>query len=501
MRPALSLLLSLLLLPACEPVKVALDDDAASDDTQPDPDNTDDTDDGDDTDPAGDDTDPGGDDSGEPAHTGDSGAPTTSPVSEVSWQVHDRVATVIEVDFTLDRDAEAWIAWTIDGEEAGASPPESLSAGEHRQVILGVPEETTLRFVIHTDEGGVALESAATEATTGSLPSDLVPPNLVDGDPSLAGDERWLLTSVEVGSYNFYGPYYPVILDRAGNIVWYREYEDNRLVFFPRVARDGGSLLVDSTTIYTFGGEQPRLYHLTLDMRQEDELPMSDDSLPYDLLPDGTLLYNENTSSSQIYLTARYPDGSTERIWDCKAWMSAIKNVGYWDCMPNTITWNEDTNTVIWSMFQTSTVVELDLKTGEVLRQLGALPGSYTFSPPDAGFNLQHFPNYTADGTLIVSTHGVSGGRSQWAREYTVDDSTRTLTQVWSYQNDLGYYAEYAGEAKRLETGNTLVGFGTDGGILEITADGQTAWGVRWPGKLVGQATLLDDLYALNRGW
>ena len=428
-------------------------------------------------------------------------SPPESPVSELSWRVNSDVATIIEITFTLTEDTdEVWLAWTTDARYQATSPVRALAAGEHSEVVLGVPADTELSVSVMATVGEYTTLSEPLSATTGSLPDDLENPGLVDWDQASASADEWLLTSVEVGRSNFFGPYYPVILNRLGEIVWYRQYDDDRLTMFPRVSRDGTHLLVDTTKIYQ--GRTAELNRLTLDHSQQEVAAPPNWTLTYDVLPDGTILYDESTSGYQFYLSALHPDGTHERLWDCTEWMSTIKTVGYWECMPNTIVWNEASNTILWSMFETSTVIELDLETGEVVRQFGALEGSWDFSPAEAGFNLQHFPSYTDAGTLIVSTHGASSpGQHQYAREYELDDATGTLEEIWRFENDLGYYAEYAGEAKRLPNGNTLVGFGTDGAILEVDAAGEVVWGVEWPGKLVGQATLVEDIYTLNQGW
>ena len=493
------LLTPLLALIACGPPKIegsyrdtdaptdSTDDGAGSDDTQG-------SDSGDDT-SAGD---GGADDTGATDDTDDTG-PVASPIGDVSWSVHDEVATLIEVRFTLDEAATAWVRFSFDGANWWESPARELEAGEHGEVLLGVPAETDVDWELVASVGGAEFTSALQEARTDALPSDLPRAALVDWDPAAAGPEGWLYTTVESGNYNFFGPYYAVILDREGHIVWYRAPENDRLAMFPRLAPDGSHILIDQTAIYTSG--TPELIRTTLDLSQEDRVRPAHWNLAYDYLPDGTMLYDDSTDGVRYHLTALRPDGTEEQLWSCYDWMSAIKQVRTWDCQPNTILWNEDSNTVLWSMFETSTVVEVSLDSGEVIRQFGQLEGGWTMDPTSSMFDLQHFPNYSADGTLMVSTHVVGQRGVQVAREFVVNDTTQTLEQVWSYQNDLGYYAEYAGETKRLSSGNTLVGLGTDGAVLEVTPAGELAWGVEWPGRLVGQATLVDDLYALNEGW
>ena len=61
-----------------------------------------------------------------------------------------------------------------------------------------------------------------------------------------------------------------------------------------------------------------------------------------------------------------------------------------------------------------------------------------------------------------------------------------------------GRRAANAGEAHRLQKGNTLQNAGTTPRIREITPDGEVVWDLAFTGsKLMGRTVLLSDLYAL----
>ena len=129
-------------------------------------------------------------------------------------------------------------------------------------------------------------------------------------------------------------------------------------------------------------------------------------------------------------------------------------------------------------------------------------------------FEFQHFPNITAEGTLLVSSHmpgyadtsdAVAGQHA--FMEFEVDRENQTLIERWIY-NDGPEWAMYKGMAIRLPNGNTLGNYGTGGVIREITPDRQTVFHVKFDveggddffNKMVGHNELIDDLYALNGG-
>ena len=148
-----------------------------------------------------------------------------------------------------------------------------------------------------------------------------------------------------------------------------------------------------------------------------------------------------------------------------------------------------------------ATVLEVDLQDGAIVRQWGALEGSWSFDPPEAGFDWQHYPNFTDSGSLLVSTHVPGEEGQQRAREYNLHGKSETLVEIWSYGEGMSDYAEYAGEAIRLDNGNTLINYGSGGVLREVTAGAEVSWELIWPESLLlGHNTLLDDLYALNEG-
>ena len=161
----------------------------------------------------------------------------------------------------------------------------------------------------------------------------------------------------------------------------------------------------------------------------------------------------------------------------------------------------EATDSILFSLYGSATVVEIDRQTGAVLHQYGQAEGSYTFDDPAQGFDMQHFPSYTVEGTLLVHSHVPTDTSQQRAFEYAIDHDSEQLHLVWEFGEGYPEYATYAGEAVRLENGNTLINYGSDGGIREVTAGGEVAWEARMPEHyLIGHSTLIDSLYELAEG-
>jgi hypothetical protein len=306
-----------------------------------------------------------------------------------------------------------------------------------------------------------------------------------------------VLTSVNVGPEDFFGPCYTVVVDRQGRVVWYWEVSDSRLNLFSRVARDGTHIVVDATTYYVFDDVESSLTRLDLDLDRVEEVEVAGMGLTWDELDDGSFLFDHAASGYDYHLERLYPDGTRTRIWSCAPWMDAYTD-RYWACAANTVLWSADRGTALWSMFETSTVAEIDLETGALRGWFGQTPGSWEIASAGVQLELQHYPNWTPEGTIVLTTHVPGASRRQVQRELALDEDAGTLTEVWSYESAEGWYGEYAGDVTRLSGGGTLIGYGTGGIIEEIDADSAPVWVLDWDGHMTGHSTPIADLYALR---
>jgi hypothetical protein len=433
----------------------------------------------------------------------DGGGSDAVPVTSggLTVAVHPDVSTLLVATWDQAEAAdEVWLEYSFE-DQLLTTPPRALGAGPQQEVLLGIPAFVAVNIVLHSTVAGVAgADLGPVETHTDELPRGLPEPSLLLLDVTAVGDEPYVVTSVNAGSTDYYGPCYTVVLDRDGRIVWYWEVSDDRLNLFTRVSRDGTHLVVDATTYYTFDDVEPSITRLNLDLSRVDELEVPGMGLTYDELPDGGFLIDESESSHDFHLTRVEPDGSQERVWSCRPWMQDY-NDEYWACAANTVLYSPERGTVLWSTFETSTVAEIDLERGELLRWFGEHPDGYDISPSDIGLELQHFPNWTPDGNILLTTHVPGDGDRQVIREFELDDDGESATQVWSYEAEEGWYGAYSGDVERRDDGHTLIGYGTGGIIEELDEDGTPVWVLDWDGHLTGHSTPVADLYALRQAW
>ena len=413
--------------------------------------------------------------------------------AEVVLEVHSDMSTLPVVTWQqLVAVDESWLSWDFDG-VIYTSPVKARDVGPASEVLLGIPSETTVQVTMHWILDEAERTWALGPVRTGRLPTDLPAPVLAMADPALHRTEKWLLTSLDVGPAAFFGPFYTVVLDLEGRIVWYRKTGASRLTWQPQVSRYGGYVLIDESDDARKKGFVTRL---TLDLANEDAIELPSWGAAFDELADGSILYDEEENLVEFHLMQMDLDGNSTHLWSCFPWMNDFTDE-YWGCAPSSIRVDPIRNTILWSMFKTSTVAELGLD-GALLAEYGRYPKGYGFDPPASGFEAQHFPVFTDQDHLLVSTHSLDG-KEQWCREYEVNEVDHTLHETWAIETD--QLAHYAGQAQRLPNGNVLWELGSAGSIREIAPDGTIVWEAGWADQLVGHVTPIADLYALTSGW
>lgn len=441
-------------------------------------------------------------DSGGPGHTGETDTADTAPTTlgALTLSVDTSVVTLLHATFTDPGASATWVEYRFDGGDWQVAP--LVAPGD--ATLLGLPAETDVEARAAATFGSTTVYSDAATATTGSLPSGLPLPELVVWDDTLADSAGWMMLSVDGSSTTYSPPYWIEILDRQGRVVWYHEIPDELMCLTPSVARDGTHVWWDEMDMFFLEPATPRIVSSTLDGRESSVLPVDDLGQAVSEGPDGSFYY-ERRGASPAGVASVQADGTTATVWACEPWMADLGyDADY--CKLNSCVWDEARNTVMASSFYADTAFEIDVSTGEIVRQMGQFPygAPYGFDPSTSVFEYQHAPHWLDDGNLLVSTHVKDDYGVQVAAEYEVDDGDRTLHEVWSYVSP-DRFATQLGEALRLPGGNTVQGYGEDGAVREVTPDGTVAWEVEWPpddaGKrVVGHASFIEDLYALNGG-
>ena len=227
---------------------------------------------------------------------------------------------------------------------------------------------------------------------------------------------------------------------------------------FPRVARDGTHIAYDDRPFLDPTGDTAVVRRSNLDGSNIVDVPTPGLGWCWDEA--GTdVLYDRHDADGGTTLESVAADGTRTTIWDCVSWLAPL-DPDPEHCYTNTVNWSEERDSVLWSTYWGDWVVELDRASGDVLWYAGSIDGGLPFEPEESAFQLQHYANWTPEGTLMVSTHIIGEKGEQRAREFEVGDA---LVETWSYGEGVDSWARYSGEAVRIADGHTLINYGTGG--------------------------------------
>jgi len=416
------------------------------------------------------------------------------PPLTAAAEIDPDIPSLVRVRWTQPNSAPAHIRYRVTGEDWRQTPEVFAPAGRTEQLLLGLPYSTRVEFQAVTG----ARSGPTGQITTGPLSGEVPVPEVWTANPERWDDaSRYLLVSTGSAGGGLGSTSWTSIIDRQGRVVWAVESPVLRITFQPQPSGDGRSLLIDRGSFWGAfdGGASSTVIRITLDGAVLEEIDTPGLHHPFTELPDGTLLWGAYGGDDET-LEARGADDSRWRLWSCAEHHAAL-GVEV-ECGSNSITYNTESDSLLYSFYSTETVHEIDRETGELMRSYGHLPDAWGFDPEDAAFWWQHGARVTADGTLLVSAQISEDDEETVVREYIVDTESERLEQIWTFGEGSGIWAPQMGEAERLPGGNTLHNLGTASRLREVTPDGEIVWDVFWPdNSWIGRTTMLDDLYAL----
>jgi arylsulfotransferase ASST len=125
----------------------------------------------------------------------------------------------------------------------------------------------------------------------------------------------------------------------------------------------------------------------------------------------------------------------------------------------------------------TSTVYKLDRKTGAVKWRLGGKKSDFAIDA-EAVFNFQHDARRHQDGTLTLFANGATGTGDQAVEPFSrglrlaIDERTRTARLVTTYEAGEPRLAIALGDVQQLADGGVFVGWGSAGPFSEFDSRG-----------------------------
>lgn len=426
--------------------------------------------------------------------------PTDPAEVTVTLALHAEIGSIVVASWDQPASADARVEYSFDEGVWLSTPTQAVAEGPASQLLYGIPYDTSVAARVVWDTAAGSVTSSAS-IVTDPIPAGFPVPTLLSADDTRYwSDAQWLLGSINADPGGWTeGRYWMFVVDRQGRVVWTKRGVDSDFTIYLRIANDG-TILWDQSTFWSLfdGGATSLVHRMTLD---GTELAVYDAPGMHHCfleMPDGSLVWGSANGFASERVRRRWPDGSVTTIWDCQPFYDSLGLTDW--CHTNSIVYDEATDRLLLSFPTDLTfVLEVDATTGEEIRWFGHIPQSWAFDAPTSAFQYQHGVTWTAEGTLLLSSQLTSTNVDALVREYTLDETTQTLTQVWSFGAGDGIEAVNAGEAHRLPNGNTLHNTGTTPRVREITADDDVVWDLAWTSdRLIGRTLLLTDLYDLH---
>jgi len=415
----------------------------------------------------------------------------------------DGLATVIRVSWDSPEDMGGYVEFGPDGDCTRWKTPDIGPGPDHEALLLGLPSATEACFRIVATEGSFRWPDKERTIQTGNLPAAVPALEVPLYDEGLVGDGFFLAASGTA-------PALVLILDRQGRVVWHQPADEGFVS--PQALPDattGGYLYNRFSKDFSQDVGAVRRVAADGNTLEEVRTPLAHHS--FELLDDGTIAWlaldvRDTEDWGPVVgdvireVSAEGVDRAAWATWDtweaeaAEDWSRDFYPQGYDWTHANFLSWSEARQSYTVSFRNVSTVAEID-RDGDLLRSVG-YHGDHDIAGDDG--SLVHFPHsavWTERDTLLFTTTPTDTEETR-AVELAFDEADGSAEVVWTWGEGEGHYAKVLGEAVRLADDNTLVNFGSEGVVVEVTPEGEIGWRLETPaGYFPGHLTFIRDLY------
>jgi hypothetical protein len=424
----------------------------------------------------------------------------------------DRVPQAPHVTWETPRSGSSWVEYTWGGGE-DASVPIDDDDVLHDVPIVGVPPLTDVSFTAITQAGRASWRCEGTVRTC-NIPAETPEISVTVDDRARESSEPFLLGSVIDGDTSS-----QFAIDRAGVVRWLTVEDTLHFTMMSKPGRNGGIIANRFT-------REPWFRHGELhwgplvgeDTRTETDATDGSHHVFLEL-PDGTVAFMRiDVRDAELSdgphtivgdeVVELAPDGTVRSLfstWDhLEVRDELTTHQAYWPegfdwTHGNSLFYVAERDSLLFSMANVATIVEIDRATGAVTRSYRGsadwtLAGDdYTVASGEP-FRHQHDAHLSEAGTLLAYVTEADTDYTL-AIEYAIDDDAKTLTEVWRHQPDPPVRNWALGQVQELANGNRLIASNFAGLVEEVTPDGTVVWEAHTPLNVVfGQVYLVDEL-------
>lgn len=362
--------------------------------------------------------------------------------------------------------------------------------------LVGLLPQTQYKWRACAFDSTGVVQNAWSAFTTAALPNGL--PNISQIDvPDAANTGGYVLTNTIRFGSSINGET-AQIYDRQGNLVWYQFMNDLNLRGYAQckftIATNGPKVLYSGCNeVLELGFDgtvisNPQLsgtdtnYLIHHDIIKKDNgnflaiaglpinLNFSDVGGPSDSLVISESVIEIDPSGDVVWAWNAYEHLDTNNLVDLAGgnfWEHSIPGSGSW-LHANGMDIDLDGGIIV-SFRKSDQIIKINPNDSSVLWTLG-YAGDYTIPISDR-FSVQHCPTTTGGNRyLLFDNNGIDS--ISRVSEFLLIDYNSTAQQRWEYVLPQDLYSAIVSSAYRLHNGNTLIGSGVPGAIIEVDANG-----------------------------
>lgn len=303
---------------------------------------------------------------------------------------------------------------------------------------------------------------------------------------------------------------YNMILDKYGTPVYYRQYPyyaiDLKMITGNRLAVGVGPFNPDPVNKYVimnshFEPTDTLLMGNGYYLDNHELLVLEDGShflFAYDPQPVGmdTVVEGGNPNATVVGCVIQKLDSDDNVVFQWRSWdhfeiTDATDDIDLTSANIDYAHINAmelDTNgNLMFSLRNMDEITKIDLNTGDIIWRLGlnAKNNMFTFTNDTIGFSHQHDIRRLDNGHITVFDNGnLHSPPFSQSVEYELDEVNHTATLAWNYNQDHEVFAFATGSSRRLENGNTLIGWGINlnPAFTEVTSSKEKTWELEFAG-------------------
>lgn len=366
----------------------------------------------------------------------------------------------------------------------------------HTITLVGLLPQTQYHWracAFDTLEGTV---DAWSTFTTAALPSNVAYIDQVDiADPNGDG---YIMTNTIRFAASVSGEV-AQIYDRQGRVVWYQFMDDLNLDGVPQckftIATDGPKILYsgcnellelgfDGTIISNpqlTGADTNYLIHHDIIKKDNGNflaiaalpvhLDFSDDNGPADSLVVSESVIEVDPNGDVVWAWNSYEHLDTNNLIDNiggNFWATVFPGSGSW-LHANGMDVDLDGGIIV-SMRKSDQLMKINPNDSSLIWTFG-YNGDYSIAASDR-FKVQHCPTVTGGSRYLLFDNTGADPLSRVSEFRLIDYQPRSAQQIWEYVLPSQFFSAIVSSAYRLPNGNTLIGAGVPGGIVEVDPNG-----------------------------